>query len=397
MALYLLGALWRGIGRGAAAARGAAPLRAGRAAGLLMAMCRLFCHARIITALVITPPVLPESAEATAQKYTTIISGSGQQQDEVARAIPTTSGPVDAWTARWHGAVGEPFEVPWSTRLLWKKQGCPLSCHLDWNDGAQMMPRGPVLGQGDLGMTVISEQLPPCSPTPCAPVPSPGSPASGVISLHLGANQLWAVSDNDWSKCHYDEPTCRANGQSIDLVNESANGAGCSQLWLPGCRHSFPRRVGFGGELTTYFYSFLPCTACSACLTVALLLRGAGLNISSAAFTGPSSRFMAEQRMRDGVVSAGYVRSDGAKLTATSLMDDAVKSMLTDLTYNFSSSASSSASSGLNSSISVKLALWTFDMAVNASFVTNDNYPSTHGATAASATAAIADDGLPYV
>ena len=91
--------------------------------------------------------------------------------------------------------------------------------------------------------------------------------------------------------------------------------------------------------------------------------------------------------MRDGVVSAGYVRSDGATLTATSLMDDAVKSMLTDLTFNASSTSPAS--------ISVKLALWTFDMAVNASFVTKDNYPSTHAATADSATAAIAADGLP--
>jgi hypothetical protein len=229
-------------------------------------MCRLSCHAALITALVTTLPLLvqAEAVKAATQQHATTGSSS-EQPDEVVPAIPS-SGPVDAWTARWHGAVGEPFEVPWSTRLLWKKQGCPLSCHLDWNDGAQMMARGPVLGQGDLGMTVISEQLPPCSPTPCAPVPSPGSPASGVISLQLGANQLWAISDNDWSKCHFDEPTCRANNQPIDLVNESANGAGCSQLWLPGCRHSFPRRVGFGGDFDTYIFQALsaPCTALCA-------------------------------------------------------------------------------------------------------------------------------------
>ena len=39
-----------------------------------------------------------------------------------------TSGPISAWAAQWHGAVGEPFRTPWSTQLLWKKQGCPLSC-----------------------------------------------------------------------------------------------------------------------------------------------------------------------------------------------------------------------------------------------------------------------------
>ena len=166
----------------------------------------------------------------------------------------TKTGPIDAWTARWNGAVGEPFETPWSTRKLWREQGCPLSCHLDWNDGFTLMPRGPLLGQGDLGMTVISEQLPECSPAPgtqwCAPMPVPGSPGSGNISLQLGSNQLWAISDNDWSKCHYTEAVCKANGQSIDLVNETGNGLGCWPGWLPGCRHSFPRRVGFGGEST---------------------------------------------------------------------------------------------------------------------------------------------------
>ena len=160
----------------------------------------------------------------------------------------TSSGPVDAWTARWHGAVGEPYSVPWFTRLLWKEQGCPLSCHLDWNDGSTLMPRGPLLGQGDMGMTIISEQLPECSPAPCAPMPVPGSPSSGNISMQLGSNQLWAVSDNDYSTCHYTEAVCKANGQSIDLINETANGLGCWQGWLPGCRHSFPRRVGFGGK-----------------------------------------------------------------------------------------------------------------------------------------------------
>ena len=266
------------------------------------------------------------------------------------RAKPReVSGPISAWTAQWQGAVGEPFEVPWFTRQLWKKQGCPMACHVDWNDGSTVMPRGPLLGQGDFGMTALSEQLPQCSPDPCAPRPTPGSPATGNISLQLGSNQLWAISDKDWSQCHYDEATCSANGQPINLTNESANGNGCWVGWLPGCRNGFPRRVGLGG-----------------------------LNFSSPAFAGLSSRFVAEQRMREGIVSAGYVRADGATLTTTSLMDDATKAMLTDLTYN------ASAGSG---SISVRIALWTYDMTID----TTDA-----AAVANSSTAAVAD-GTPYV
>ena len=239
------------------------------------------------------------------------------------------SGPISAWTARWTGAVGEPFHTPWSTRQLWKKQGCPLSCHVDWNDGSSMIPRGPLLGQGDLGMTALSEQLPACAPDPCGPKPTPGSPGTGNISLQLGANQLWAISDKDWSRCHYDEATCNANGQPINLTNESADGLGCWLGYLPGCRNGFPRRVGLGG-----------------------------LNVSSTAFAGAGSHFVAEQRMREGVVSAGYVRADGATLTTTSLMDDATKAMLTDVTYNASSTSGN---------ISVRVALWTYDMTIDTS------------------------------
>lgn len=313
-------------------------------------------------------PLITTHVMVTTRKMTVVLLlAVGEAAAAAAQPPPPSrsSGPVDAWTARWHGAVGEPFETPWSTRQLWKQQGCPLGCHVDWNDGSQMMPRGPLLGQGDLGMTVISEQLPPCSPAPCAPTPHahPDAPGTGNISLHLGANQLWAISDNDWTQCHYDVATCNANGQYVDLLNESADGStnGCWPGWLPGCRHSFPRRVGFGG-----------------------------LNISSAAFAGPQSRFVAEQRMRDGTVMAGYARSDGATLTATSLMDDSVKAMLTDLHYN-----------GSGGSITVKLALWTYDMAVNASFVNHDNFPSTAAAIASSATAALSSsasgESLPYV
>ena len=150
--------------------------------------------------------------------------------------------------------------------------------HVDWNDGSTLMPRGPLLGQGDFGMTALSEQLPNCSPDPCAPRPTPGSPGAGNISLQLGSNQLWAISDMDWSKCRYDAATCSANGQNINLTNETGNGNGCWAGWLPGCRNGFPRRVGLGG-----------------------------LNFSTAAFTGPGSRFVAEQRMREGVVSAGPI------------------------------------------------------------------------------------------
>ena len=262
------------------------------------------------------------------------------------------SGPISAWTAQWQGAVGEPFEVPWFTRQLWRKQGCPLSCHVDWNDGSTLMPRGPLLGQGDFGMTALSEKLPPCSPEPCAPRPTPGSPGSGNISLQLGSNQLWAISDKDWSKCHYDAATCSANGQPINLTNESANGNGCWVGWLPGCRNGFPRRVGLGG-----------------------------LNFSCPAFAGVGSRFVAEQRMREGVVSAGYERaSDGATLTTTSLMDDATKAMLTDLHYNASSSNASS--------ISVRIALWTYDMTVDTSDA---------AAVANSSSAEVTPEGVPFV
>ena len=242
---------------------------------------------------------------------------------------PPPSGPAGPWTARWHGAVGEPFETPWSTRLLWRQQGCPDSCHVDWNDGSTMIPRGPLLGQGDFGMTVISEQLPPCSPAPCAPTPTPNSPGSGNISLRLGSNQLWAMTDKDWSQCHYDAATCTAHGQPTSLTNWSGNGAnhdgmGCYAGWLPGCRSMFPRRVGLGG-----------------------------LNFSAAAFTGSSSSFVAELDMQRAVVSAGYVRADGASLTTTSVMDDATKAMLTDLEYNASSSSAGS--------IEVRVALWTYN------------------------------------
>ena len=221
-----------------------------------------------------------------------LLLGAGSCAVRSAPTPPPPSGPAGPWTARWHGAVGEPFETPWSTRLLWRQQGCPESCHVDWNDGSTMIPRGPLLGNGDLGMTVISEQLPPCSPAPCAPTPTPNSPGSGNISLRLGSNQLWAMTDKDWSECHYDAATCTAHGQPTSLTNWSGNGAnhdgmGCYAGWLPGCRAMFPRRVGLGG-----------------------------LNISAAAFTGPSSRFVAELDMQRAVVSAGYVRgAHGRKQT----------------------------------------------------------------------------------
>ena len=38
-----------------------------------------------------------------------------------------SSGPIDGWTARWSGAVGEPFKVPWSRQLC--KTQVPYSCN----------------------------------------------------------------------------------------------------------------------------------------------------------------------------------------------------------------------------------------------------------------------------
>ena len=70
-------------------------------------------------------------------------------------------------------------------------------------------------------------------------------------------------------------------------------------------------------------------------------------------------------------------------------MDDATNAMLTDLEYNASSSSAGS--------IEVRVALYTYDMAVN----TSDPRPSRGTATAAavanSSAAAVASDGLPYI
>jgi hypothetical protein len=89
--------------------------------------------------------------------------------------------------------------------------------------------------------------------------------------------------------------------------------------------------------------------------------------------------------MREGVVSAGYVRADGATLTTTSMMDDTTKAMLTDVEYNASSSSAN---------VTVRVALWTYDMSVDGS---SQERPSDPAAIANSSAAAVAADGTPYI
>jgi hypothetical protein len=89
--------------------------------------------------------------------------------------------------------------------------------------------------------------------------------------------------------------------------------------------------------------------------------------------------------MREGAVSAEYVRADGATLTTTSVMDDVTKVMLTDVEYN--------ASIG-SASVTVRVALWTYDMSVDGS---SQDRPSDAAAVANSSAAAVAVDGTPFI
>ena len=213
---------------------------------------------------------------------------------------------VDKFTALYEGPIGWPFECPLKTRLIWEQ---PLIAE---QSGSRQMPQGPLLGQGDLGMTVLTDEG-----------PYPSGPASGEIALMLGANQMWALSDNDWSQCHYDEAHCAAVGLNY------TSGA-CWLGWVPGCSHQFPRQVGLGG-----------------------------VNLSAAAFAGAGSHFRAEQRMREGAVTAGYVRAaDGASLSTRSVMLDDTKAMLTDISYSAPSSAAP---------VVITLDLWSYTMSVNTS------------------------------
>ena len=59
---------------------------------------------------------------------------------------------VDSWTARWEGPIGWPFECPLKTRLIW------MNMLLATTGGARQMPQGPLLGQGDLGMTLLTDE-----------------------------------------------------------------------------------------------------------------------------------------------------------------------------------------------------------------------------------------------
>jgi hypothetical protein len=60
-------------------------------------------------------------------------------------------------------------------------------------------------------------------------------PAEGAITRV--ANQMWALSDNDWSKCHYDARSCAASGLN-------ASKGGCWLGWVQNCSFNFPRVVG---------------------------------------------------------------------------------------------------------------------------------------------------------
>jgi hypothetical protein len=95
--------------------------------------------------------------------------------------VGSPGGIVDKLTAGWRGPVGWPFECPLKTRLIWMPQ------QIAETGGSRQMPQGPLLGQGDLGMTVLSDEG-----------QYPSGNASGEIAMMLGANQMWALSDNNW-------------------------------------------------------------------------------------------------------------------------------------------------------------------------------------------------------
>jgi hypothetical protein len=214
---------------------------------------------------------------------------------------------ADKFTAQWRGPIGWPFECPLKTRLIW------MPLQIAETGGSRQMPQGPLLGQGDLGMTILSDE---------GQYPSGG--ASGEIAMMLGANQMWALSDNDWSKCHYDDAHCAAVGLNFST-------GGCWLGWVPGCSFEFPRVVALGG-----------------------------LNISlGAGFQGTGSVFEAEQRMEEGAVTAGYRRAaDNASLMTRSVMLDDVKAMLTDITFSAPPSTTP---------LTLTLELWSYHMTVNTS------------------------------
>ena len=71
-----------------------------------------------------------------------LATGQGQEED----------GPVDAYTSRWRGPIGWPFETPMEVRTIWVPQWVAEV------GGYRQLPQGPLLGQGDLGMTVLTDE-----------------------------------------------------------------------------------------------------------------------------------------------------------------------------------------------------------------------------------------------
>ena len=218
-----------------------------------------------------------------------LATGQGQEED----------GPVDAYTSRWRGPIGWPFETPMEVRTIWVPQWAAEV------GGYRQLPQGPLLGQGDLGMTVLTDEG-----------QWPSGAASGNVSMMLGANQLWAISDNDWASCQW------PNKDHTWIMQ------------IPNCSYMMPRMVGLGA-----------------------------LNISAPSFHGAG--FTAEQRMREGAVTTEYRHADGAVLSTRSVMSDADKVLLTDITYHGSQP------------VDIALELWTYPMSVNTSAVHADSIAAT--------------------